>query len=129
MTPEGVRGTVVSPDGREVVVRDPGGDLSLHPLEGGSPRALAGVKQDDRPLRFSSDGRFLYVGGAATEMPARVYRVDVTTGRRELVRELAPRDAAGTTTLVCQAVSSDGKTLVFLYVHSLGEVYLADGLR
>jgi serine/threonine protein kinase len=129
VTPEGVVGRVISADGREVVVRDPGGDFSLHPLEGGSPRALAGLNPDDRPLRFSSDGRFLYVGGPATEMPARVHRVDVTTGRRELVRELAPRDTAATTTLVCQAVSSDGKTLAFLYVHSLGELYLADGLR
>jgi hypothetical protein len=62
-------------------------------------------------------------------LPARVYRLEITTGRRELVRELAPRDIAATTTLVCVDVSPDGKTFVFLYVHSLGELFLADGLR
>ncbi len=129
VTPEGVRGTVVSPDGRGVVVRDPREDFSLHPLEGGSPRPIVGLQRDERALRFSSDGRLLYVGGPITEMPARVYRVDVTTGRRELVRELAPHDTAATTTLACEAVSSDGKTLIFRYLHSLGELYLADGLR
>jgi Tol biopolymer transport system component len=129
ITREGVIGTVISPDGRWVVVSDPDGEPSLHPLDGGHPREIAGLERSDRALRFSSDGRFLYAGGPVNEIPAHVYRVDVKTGRRELVRELAPRDAAGTSLLRCQAVSSDGKTLVFQYTYSLGELYLADGLR
>ncbi len=122
-------GTVISPDGRWVLVRGSDGEPSLHPLDGGSPREVRGLDQSDRALRFSSDGRFLYVGRPIGEIPARAYRVDVTTGRRELVRELAPRDAAATAALRCQAVSSDGKTLVFQYREFLGELYLANGLR
>jgi serine/threonine protein kinase len=70
-----------------------------------------------------------WVGGPPSEIPARLYRVDIATGRRELVRELAPRDAAGTSGLYCDAVSPDGSTLVFTYFQSLETLYLAEGLR
>jgi hypothetical protein len=55
-----VTGTVISPDGRWVVVRGPDGEPSLHPLDGGHPREVRGLDQSDRALRFSSDGRFQY---------------------------------------------------------------------
>jgi eukaryotic-like serine/threonine-protein kinase len=129
VTPEGSTGTVISPDGRAVVVRDPEGSFSLHPLDGGSPHPLPGLGREDRPLRFSADGRRLYVGGPGEELPARVYRVDLASGRRELVRELAPRDPAATSTLMCSAISPDGRTLVYFNVESLGRLYLAEGLR
>ena len=129
VTPEGVAGSVITPDGSNVVVRDPEGELSLHPLDGESPRPLPGLESTDRPLRFTSDGRFLYVASPRRELAARVHRVDVTTGRRELVRELAPHDPAGTTGFSCDSISPDGKTLVYLTSSSLGQLYLAEGLR
>jgi Tol biopolymer transport system component len=129
VTPEGVTGTVISPDGRAVVVSGPDGELALHPLEGGPPHPIPGLRKEDRPLRFSSDGRFLYVGGPGNELPARVDRVDVASGRRELVRELSPRDPAATSSLLCLAISPDGRTLVYLDVEALGRLYLAEGLR
>jgi Tol biopolymer transport system component len=124
-----VTGTLITPDGRNVVVRNPDGDFSLHALDGGSERPLPELESEDRPLRFSSDGRFLFVAGSRTELPARVYRLDVASGRRELLRELAPHDAAATTTLSCGSISADGKTLVYLHSTSLGQLYLAEGLR
>jgi Tol biopolymer transport system component len=129
VTPEGVTGSVITPDGRNVVVRDPDGKVSLHPLDGGSSRPLRGLQSEERPLRFGPDGRFLYVAGSPGELPARLYRVDVTSGRRELVRELAPHDPEATSTLTCDSISADGKTLVYVHTTSLAQLYLAEGLR
>jgi hypothetical protein len=129
ITEEGVVGSVVTPDGRNVVVRDPDGHLSLRPLDGGSARPVPGLGSQDRPLRFTRDGRFLYVAGPGFELSARVYRVDLTSGHRELLRELAPHDPAATSTLACHSISADGKTLVYVHVTSLGQLYLAEGLR
>ena len=131
VTPEGVTGTLMTPDGLAVVAGLEAEDAPflLHPLDGGSPRPFPVLGPKDIPLRFATDGRSLYVRGRRDDMPARVYRVDVATGRRQLVRELSPSDAAATTLLYCWDVSSDGRTLVFSYTHSLGQLYLAEGLR
>jgi Tol biopolymer transport system component len=129
VTEEGVTGTVITPDGGHVVVRDPGGDLSLHPLDEGAARPVPGLESTDGPLRFSSDGRYLYVSARINELPARVYRIDMATGRRDLVRELMPPDPGGTGNFLCASISPDGKTLVFFHSSALERLYLAEGLR
>jgi hypothetical protein len=63
------------------------------------------------------------------ELPARVYRIDMTTGRRDLVRELMPPDPGGTGNFLCASISPDGKTLVFFHSSALERLYLAEGLR
>jgi len=130
VTEEGVIGTVITPDGRHVVVSDANEkNISLHSLDDGSARPVPGLESGDSPLRFSSDGRHLYVAGQPNELPARVYRIDVTTGRRELLRELMPPDPGGTNIFVCSAISPDGKTLVYFHSSSLERLYLAEGLK
>jgi hypothetical protein len=94
-TPDGVFATAVSPDGRLVA----GNDGKLYPVEGGDPRPIPGFAEGDVPIRWSADGRHFYTfhqGDWGIEvLPAPVHRVDLLTGRRELVRELAPTDRAG----------------------------------
>jgi Tol biopolymer transport system component len=128
VTAEGVVARLLSPDGKLLVTQTPEG-LALTPLEGGPPRAVAGIEPGDRPLRFTADGRFLYLRSSAREFPARVFRLDLATGRREVWKELTPGDPAGITTLLPSAISEDGKTVLFLYARSLADLYLAQGLK
>jgi hypothetical protein len=99
------------------------------PLEGGPSRPIPGLEPDDRPLRWASDGRSLFAAHRGRELPARVFRVDTETGRREVWKELMPADAAGIEELGPGAISPDGKIILFLYVRTLSELYLAEGLK
>ncbi|HEX2799665.1 MAG TPA: hypothetical protein VHQ44_08330, partial [Thermoanaerobaculia bacterium] len=128
VTPEGVVARLLSADGKSVVTRTPEG-LALTPLEGGPSRPIPGVKPGDGPLRFAADGRSLFLRSDAREFPARVFRLDVATGRREIWKELMPGDPAGITLLSPAAVSEDGKTVLFIYARSLSDLYLAEGLK
>jgi eukaryotic-like serine/threonine-protein kinase len=128
VTPEGVVARLVSPDGASLVTQTAEG-LALSPLEGGPSRPIPGVKPGDRPLRFTVDGRSLFLRPDAREFPARVFRLDVSTGRREVWKELMPGDPAGITQLSATAISEDGKTVFFTYGRSLSDLYLAEGLK
>jgi eukaryotic-like serine/threonine-protein kinase len=128
VTAEGVVAMLLSPDGKSFVTRTPEG-LALTPLEGGPSRPIPGLKPGDRPLRFTADGRSLFLRPDAREFPARVFRLEVATGRREVWKELMPGDPAGITLLSPTAISEDGKTVLFIYARSLSDLYLAEGLK
>jgi prolyl oligopeptidase PreP (S9A serine peptidase family) len=80
-------------------------------------------------LRFTADGRSLFFRTSAREFPARVFRLDLPTGRREVWKELMPGDPAGITTMSPAAISDDGQTVLFMYARSLADLYVAEGLK
>ena len=68
LLPEGnIDSPVVSPDGRSVVATVANRGLMLYPVDGGPSRPLPGSTAQDQPLRWSADGRWLFVRG--TRMP------------------------------------------------------------
>src|SRR5712692_8820815 len=98
ISPEGYRSfqKAVSPDGRFVAAQGPDQRLYLYPVAGGEPSAIPGIAPEETPTGWSADSRFLYIF-RRRELPAKVHRLDVSTGRRELWRELMPSDPAGVT--------------------------------
>ncbi len=129
VTQEGVEARLLSADGASLVTRSPEQGLAITPLEGGPARAIPGLKPTDTPLRFTADGRFLFLSEESTEFPARVFRLAVATGRREVWKELMPGDPAGMMLLAPAAISEDGKTILFIYSRVLSDLYVAEGLR
>ncbi|MEP6993825.1 MAG: hypothetical protein ABI968_04815, partial [Acidobacteriota bacterium] len=130
ITPEGVVGTVVSPDGRLVAARGPDQRVALYPVDGGPPQPVGGFEPNDVLLRWSSDRRFLYASsGNRRTLKALVYRIVVTSGRRELWKEFSLPDPTGISGISCSAITPDGKTLVFTYGQQFSDLYIVDGLR
>lgn len=80
------------------------------------------------PLRWTADGRSLFVG-TERGLLARVFRLDLATGRHELWKEFTPGDPAGITDLSPAAISADGNTVLVSYGHNLSDVYVAEGLK
>ena len=62
-------------------------------------------------------------------LPAKIFRVDAVTGRRELVRQLTPLDPAGVLSIDPVRMTSDGKSYVYSYRRLLSDLYLVEGLR
>ena len=129
VTPEGVVAMALSPDGTSIVTRTKEQAFAVTPLDGGPSRPIPGLEVGDTPLRFTADGRSLFLRSGARGFPARVFRLDVATGRREVWKELMPGDPAGITLLSPEAISEDGKTVLFTYARSLADLYLAEGLK
>ena len=132
LTPEGTRFPLstrpISPDGQSVVVRGPHGENLLFRLAGGAPVVIPGLQSDDQPIRWSGDGRWLFVYRPG-EMPARVDRLDPWNGRRESWLEVRPPDPAGVTAITPVLLSADGLSCVFGYRRVLSDLYEVSGMR
>jgi eukaryotic-like serine/threonine-protein kinase len=130
LTPEGyrVRQRGASPDGKRAVLLGPDRRLYLYPLEGGEPAALEGMTVADRPVRWSSDGKTLYLNHAG-DIPGRLYRLDVATGKTETVRTYMPSDAAGVGNVGGIRVNADLSGYAYSYSRVLSDLYVVDGLR
>lgn len=131
VTGEGVRASIyfghpVSPDGRSVIApMGSDGRLWLYSLAGGQQRPVAGTMAFDRLLRWSDDGRSVFVT-QAPEKPARIYRLDLTTGQRSVWRELALPDRGAFSRIV---ITPDGQTYAGSYTRRLGQLFQVRGLH
>jgi eukaryotic-like serine/threonine-protein kinase len=128
ISPEGYQIFVntVSPDGKSIAVRGPDGRLYLYPLEGGEPTPLPGLTSLDRLVGWTND-RKLYVFRRAA--PAQVFRYDPATGQKELWKELMPRDSAGVSEIGRVVPTPDGKAYAYVYIRTLSDLYLVEGLK
>jgi hypothetical protein len=132
ITPEGTgatfRGNVVSPDGKFVTGPGPAQGFSLYPVEGGPPIAIPGLEEGEVPIQWADDGRWLYVRRTG-QLPARVFLLDISSGRRKLWRELSPFDPAGLNVILNIAITPDGKSYAYDYGQVLSDLYLVEGLK
>lgn len=129
VTPEGVTGNVVSPDGASVVAATDDKPEAIYPLSGGTPRAIPGPQGDYETVRWSGDGRALYRVRSAG-LRATLYRLDLASGRTDVLKELRPSDPAGIVDFADGVlVSADGRGYVYSYSRASGQLYLAEGLR
>jgi eukaryotic-like serine/threonine-protein kinase len=92
---EGLRATLVSPDGREIAGTTLDGLHLILPANGeGRARAIVGAEPGDFLVAWSSDGKSMLARGAETR-PLTLYRIDLASGGRERWKELVPPDPAG----------------------------------
>jgi serine/threonine protein kinase/Tol biopolymer transport system component len=130
ISPEGVNGTafLISPDSQWVAGIGPDEKGYLYPTAGGEPRLIPGFNVGEQPITFSSDSRSLYVYQPG-ELPARIDRLDLQTGKRALWKELIPSDPAGVETIGPILITPDAKTCIFGYHRMLADLYLVEGLK
>jgi hypothetical protein len=119
---------IVSPDGRSLVAVLRSGKTLLHPIDGGEPRPLPGIEPGERPIGWSTDGRSLHLV-RFRGLVVQFHRLDLVTGRRELLHELVPPDPAGVAPLGLASVSADGKSYAYSFIRNLSELYLIEGLK
>jgi eukaryotic-like serine/threonine-protein kinase len=134
VTPEGVitPTRTISPDGEWVAACpfEPGSRFALYPVAGGESRPIPGLQPREIPLRWSGDGRSLFVRVPdETPLPVRIVRLDLATGRREPWLSIAPLDPAGVSSIADIMLSADGRGYTYTYGRRLGDLYLVEGLR
>lgn len=128
VTPEGVVGTRLSPDGKFVVATNNANQTALYPIDGGEPRPLVGLAAGEKVICWSSDSHSLYVRGAE-ELPIRVFRLDPISGKKELIKEVMPADRAGLVIAPKILLTPDGRSYVYEMRRNLTTLFLANGLK
>ena len=118
----------VSPDGRFAVAVGPDQRCYLYSLSGGEPTPVPGITTDETPIGWTADSRSLYVYKRGL-YPARVFLLDVSSGKRELWKDLTPPDAAGISNVAPPAIAADGRTYAYSYNRILSDLFLTEGLR
>jgi hypothetical protein len=126
VTPEGVTGTTVSPDGKFVIAKDQ--VPMIYPIDGGQPRAIVGLAEGETNFRWAADSRSLYVY-QPQNVPIKIYLLDSVTGHRELWKELAPADPSGILGPAGVQLTLDGKAYTYVLSRTLSTLYLAEQLR
>jgi hypothetical protein len=127
VTPAGSRAGKLSPDGTKVVTLNLATQKAiLVDLASGKIGDIAGLDSQDAVVGWNSDSRSLFVWDQ--QLPARLFAIDVVTGRRQLVQSVEPTSTVGSMYAHLVA-SSDGKTVAYRLRRGLYAVYLADGLH
>jgi hypothetical protein len=128
ITPDGVTNyswqQCLSPDGRFVA----GSNRWVYPVDGGESRAVPGIEPWEALMSWTADSRALYVL-QREGLPARVHRVDIATGRRELWKELMPADPAGIDGIPALKMTPDGRAYAYNFTRVLADLYLVEGLK
>jgi eukaryotic-like serine/threonine-protein kinase len=130
ISPEGVDATAfaVSPDSQLVVGTGPDGKGYFYPTAGGDPRIVKGLESGDIPIIWNQDSRSIYLYRTG-EVPAKVYQLDLATGKKTVRQQIVPVDTTGVSTIGPIQMTPDGKTYVYGFHRTLGDLYLVEGLK
>jgi hypothetical protein len=97
------------------------------PIVGGTPIPIKGGVPEDYFPGWTADGMLYAV--RATPLPARVFRLDPATGRRQIWKELLPADPGGVVAVDWFSVTPDGSSYVYGFRRYISDLYLIEGLR
>jgi Tol biopolymer transport system component len=128
LTPEGVESAFLTRDERTLLTKSNSGSYEVRGIGSDQASPARGFTPTDKPIGWSNDGRSVVVttGG---QIPARVERVDVSTGARTFLRELTPPDRAGLTAVELEQWIDDGRGYVFRNQRTLSTLFVATGVR
>ena len=130
ITAEGVNSSqfAISPDGKQVAIIGPDQKPALLPVDGGEARVIPGLDVGDAPIGWSGDGRSLFVYRLG-EVPAKVDKLDLGTGRRQPWKQLVPPDVSGVTDISAILITPDGNNYVYEYGRTLSDLYLVNDVK
>ncbi|HEV8267142.1 MAG TPA: WD40 repeat domain-containing serine/threonine protein kinase, partial [Thermoanaerobaculia bacterium] len=100
-------GIAISPDGNLVAGVGSDGNGFLVPASGGDLRPLKGLAAGQLPIRFSGDGKAIFVTRLG-ELPLKIVRIDLATGAATALREFHPGDPAGIDAVSTIRLTPDG---------------------
>ncbi len=127
--PEGVVCQAFSPAGAEMACLGPAGEGVIWTLEGAALRPIPGFLPGENVMQWSSDGRSLYVGHLDM-VPLRVFRLDLTTGKRELWHEFRPTEAAALAAWTYYfSMTPDARAYAYSTFNIPSDLYLVTGLE
>ncbi len=119
--------THVSPDGKYVTAVA-GGKLNLLPIAGGEPKPAVDIRAGESVVRWSADGRSLFLRQMEGLTAVKINRLDLASGREEPWKELKPADPVGVQ-IGEVVMTPDGNAYAYSFQRDICTLYLASGLK
>jgi eukaryotic-like serine/threonine-protein kinase len=131
LTPEGVSGVVLSPDGRNIAVEGPEGKIGIWTIGGSAMRPVPDLASPQAPIAWTPDGQSLYVFSRAIEERTigEVDRVNIATGKKELWKVFGTQLPAGAQGVGAPRFSRDMSAYAYVYNTILSEAYVVKGFQ
>jgi tRNA A-37 threonylcarbamoyl transferase component Bud32 len=127
-----------SPDGRWIAALDAARRPLLLSTDGGAPRPLPQLGENDLPIAWSATGG-LYVrrlerverldGYVSTGAPVKIDHLDLASGARTKWRELVPGEPAGSAHIDDVSITPDGRYYAYASGTFSSVLFVAEGLR
>jgi dipeptidyl aminopeptidase/acylaminoacyl peptidase len=128
ITPEGTRLGALSPDGKLVLARGSDESWALYAADGGPPRPMPGLTTREEVIRWSRDGRSIYVFDRQ-QVPSRVERVTLASGRRDPVMLLGTENRTGLIGIAGVSIADDPRVYGYSHYRMLSALYVVEGAR
>jgi eukaryotic-like serine/threonine-protein kinase len=112
-----------------VCARDAAGIVRLYPIDGGEPKAVAGVNKAEQVIGASPDSDIIYVSTDSSAVARKIVKVNVTTGQRQPFVTVSPNDPAGVLGLFQPIFTPDEKQYVETQVREFSVLFVATGLK
>jgi hypothetical protein len=126
VTPEGLVGAgnaALSVNGRLLLGQDSNRTWQVVDLASGAQRSAPGLQPTDVVTGWSTDGTAAFVA-RLPQVPARLERVNLQTGARTFIRELAPADRTGVSVIVPTSIVDDARGYAYFYVRDVATWYV-----
>jgi hypothetical protein len=120
---------LVTPDGRFVTIRGADSTCALYSLDDGPSRTVRGLHEDENPIQWSADGRWLIATQPGRPGVLELTRIDPASGERHPWMEIRCGDLAGLVTMTSPRVTPDGKAYAYTVLHIQSVLYRITGLR
>jgi hypothetical protein len=117
----------ISLDGKHVAALNPEGKPAVYNVDGAAPSAIPGTQDGDEPVQWTADGKSILVG--RSEIPNRIFMIDLATAQRKLFKSFSPPDATGLLDNAPPNFSRDLKSYVYSYTRITSDLYVVDGLK
>ncbi len=125
VTPEGISDGRISPDGKQILGRSVGGKYMFYSLDGGEPQPVPGLTETDVVIQWSADGASCFTYHAL-DIPCRVERVNLTTGKREFFREMGPSNRNGLLVMAPIAISDDERSYAYSTYQQMSSLFVVE---
>jgi hypothetical protein len=117
----------ISPDGK-YLTSIAGSKLFFVPVGDAAPRPTMDVQPGDDVIRWSADGRSLFLRRNEGSVAIRIVRLDLASGHEEPWKELKPADPVGVQ-MGQVVMTPDGNAYAYSFERDISTLYLADGLK
>ena len=131
ISPEGITvsfANTISPNGGWVAALSPERRLTLYSTTGSAPRPISTALAGELPIGWTPDSLSLYVYDP-TGLPAQIYRLNTSSGKRDHMFSFMPADPAGVIGVNTARVTPDARSYAYSYLRELSDLYVLRGLE